>query len=98
MTTGQGTVWKLNPGCELHWRHWDEGFVLFDAASGRTHLLNPIGAACLQLLALAPTDGPTLWSLLRAECALDAGELPFGELEALLADFGRLGLVEREAA
>jgi len=42
--------WQLNPVCRLHWRQWDQDYLLFNAASGQTHMLNELGAAILLLL------------------------------------------------
>lgn len=40
-------TWRLNPASGLHWRCWDNEWVLFDQGSGQTHLINPISAATL---------------------------------------------------
>jgi PqqD family protein of HPr-rel-A system len=42
--------WRVAAASDLHWRHWDDEFVVFNTASGQTHLLNPLGATALRLL------------------------------------------------
>ena len=37
----------LNSATSLHWRHWDAEYVVFDDASGRTHLLEALTACAL---------------------------------------------------
>ena len=36
----------------LHWRRWDDEFVVFDVGSGQTHQLAPYTAATLLMLEL----------------------------------------------
>lgn len=90
--------WRLNPACELHWRHWDEGYVLFDAASGLTHALNVIGTVCLEALAAGPLDEASLTRAVCRELDLAADDLAAGELHTLLARFDELGLAEPVSA
>jgi PqqD family protein of HPr-rel-A system len=41
--------WRLNPvGC-LHLQRWADEYVLFNAASGKTHFLNELSMRTLQL-------------------------------------------------
>jgi PqqD family protein of HPr-rel-A system len=39
--------WRLNPASGLHWRRWDNEWVVFDHGSGQTHLINPVSATVL---------------------------------------------------
>lgn len=96
-TSARG-CWRINPTCILHWRHWDEGYVLFDAASGLTHALNVIGAVCLETLAAGSRDEAELAAAVRHELDLEPDELSAGELHLLLARFDELGLAEPVSA
>ncbi len=40
-------TWRLNPSSGLHWRCWDDEWIVFDQGSGQTHLMNPVTAAAL---------------------------------------------------
>lgn len=40
-------TWRLNPASSLHWRCWENEWVVFDQGSGQTHLINPVSAAVL---------------------------------------------------
>lgn len=40
----------------LHWRRWDDEFVVFDVGSGQTHQLSPVTAATLMMLETASGD------------------------------------------
>jgi PqqD family protein of HPr-rel-A system len=43
-------MWRIIPGQELHYREWDEEFVLFNNLSGDTHLLGISAIYLLQAL------------------------------------------------
>ncbi|MFN2337710.1 MAG: HPr-rel-A system PqqD family peptide chaperone [Gammaproteobacteria bacterium] len=45
------SVWKVTALGSLHWLDWDGQHLVFDEASGDTHLMDEVGAAvfyCLQ--------------------------------------------------
>jgi PqqD family protein of HPr-rel-A system len=52
--------WELAEGSQLHWKSWDDEFVVFDEGSGDTHLLDPLAAEVLKALEEAPGDVPAL--------------------------------------
>lgn len=87
-------------GASLHWRRWDDEMVVFDAATGSTHLLSP-GAAEV-LLALLDTAQP-LDAAQLAQRLLpgDEGAAPLEAdvlaLQSVLQDLARLGLLSEEA-
>lgn len=45
-----GGSWRISKGARLHWRQWDDEFVVYNAASGDTHVLNIIAAEALRRL------------------------------------------------
>jgi len=90
-----GEIWRLNPYVRLHWLSWDKDHIVFNAASGQTHVLNELGAAILRLLeenALNPMEiGQRLvaqYEGLVLDTELSAA------IEALLANLDTLGLIE----
>lgn len=50
------TRWQLKRADEVRVREWDDGGVIYDAASGNTHLMDPLGLELLALLRLHPWD------------------------------------------
>lgn len=48
--------WQLIPLVSLHWRRWDDDFVVFDVGSGQTHQLPAYTAATLMMLELNSGD------------------------------------------
>jgi PqqD family protein of HPr-rel-A system len=85
------------PAGTLHWRRWDDEdeMVVFDTASGNTHLLSP--AAAEVLLALLDSPGPQdAEALAQRLLPGDDGAPPAPQdvqaLQALLSDLARLGL------
>ncbi|WP_298234152.1 HPr-rel-A system PqqD family peptide chaperone [uncultured Azohydromonas sp.] len=86
------------PAGTLHWRRWDdeEEMVVFDTASGSTHLLSP--AAAEVLLALLEIPGPQdaaqlAQRLLPGEDGAPPDAQDVRALRAVLAHLARLGLV-----
>lgn len=88
---------RLRPGVRLHWRAWADEWVVFDEASGNTHLMDPLTACALLCL----EDGPLAGAALASEVA-EATELPaealHGALGPVLERLQRLGLVDTPAA
>lgn len=88
------TRWFLNPLAALHWRCWDEEWVLFDAGSGQTHQMDPVAAATLMAIEAGPVAMPELISEvalnLSVENAADLEEFVLPIVDQLI----RLGLIE----
>jgi len=40
-------AWRLNPASSLHYRHWNNEWVVFDVGSGQTHEMGTIAAVAL---------------------------------------------------
>lgn len=90
-----GEIWRLNPCVRLYWLSWDEDHIVFNAASGQTHVLNELGAAILRLLeenALNPMEIGQRIVTQYEELVLDT-ELS-AAIEALLENLDMLGLIE----
>ena len=58
--TSSEASWQLAEGCRLHWKAWDDEFVIFDEGSGDTHLLDPLAAEFLKVLEESPGEVPGL--------------------------------------
>lgn len=78
---------------KLHWACWDSDYVVFEEASGQTHLLDAVRALMLDLLVEAPRTGSFLTDFLTQSLqvtSIDAAQA----VTLALSDFERLGLVE----
>ncbi|HKZ08189.1 MAG TPA: HPr-rel-A system PqqD family peptide chaperone [Methylomirabilota bacterium] len=82
--------WELSEGSRLHWKHWDDEYVVFDEGSGDTHLLDPLAAEVLKALEEQPADVPALLARLGF---VDDREIE-AHLRATLERFRDIGLAE----
>ena len=91
-----GYSWGLNPACILHWKYWEEDYILFNEASGQTHFLNELGAAILKLFeqAAAPLNINEIYERLAASCDLIIDTEMQSYIGSLLVDLDGLGLIE----
>lgn len=85
------------PHNALTWRELDGQLVLRDARSGSTHLLEPLASEVLRQL-LEAKGGMRVEDLVsRLAGEDDSREEWFAAVEAVVAEFRRLGLVEPQA-
>lgn len=86
--------WRLQAGSPLCFRQLDDQFLVFNAASGDTHLLSASGHEMLQFMneqGARPWSAPSL-----AEAMLgEADEDLLVSLERSLNHFEQLGLISR---
>ena len=90
--------WTLRPGVELSWQCWDpDEFLVYDSASGDTHLVNEVTREVLRQLGRAPQSTSQLGCLVAESLGLaDDPELE-QRLAQLVSHLDRIGLVERVA-
>ena len=87
-------AWRITGGCRLHWRAWGEESIVYDAASGDTHLLDPLSAEVLKALERSSMATAQLAELLGARLeSVPEGELS-SHISALLPRLHDLGLIE----
>lgn len=92
-------TWALNPASGLHWRSWDDEWVVFDQGSGQTHLMHPV-----QAVALMQFDARASLSFeqLLDRVATDMSALPHSDLAGALSlaidQLVGLGLLESVSA
>lgn len=94
MNSAIGPRWRLPAGQHLLFEDFDDGIVLFDAAVGATHLLNPTAAEALAIVQEVPglaTDDLHARLLARLEIGGDA--LPRAALDELMRRLEDLQLV-----
>ncbi len=87
------TVWCLPTGAELLWQTWDDEVIVFNTASGQTHLLDALSAAVLEEIENRPGDVDRLALRLAERFELDTEALP-RRLGEVCKHFDELGLVE----
>ncbi|HEY8100299.1 MAG TPA: HPr-rel-A system PqqD family peptide chaperone [Burkholderiaceae bacterium] len=86
--------WRVISNEALHFRSWNDEFVVYNSLSGDTHLLGSATAQILLNLLTAPSDAATLAAALAPffEVAPTA-DLPF-QIDQLLSELNTLALVE----
>jgi PqqD family protein of HPr-rel-A system len=89
-----GERWRLERRTQLHWRNLDSEWVVFDASSGDTHRLDYLSAAALMCLEEGPQDVGHLTAILGGELGLTDEAGLTRNLESLLGQLKRLGLIE----
>jgi PqqD family protein of HPr-rel-A system len=85
--------WAVPEDCRLEWRQWGSFHVVFNPASGDTHLLNTIPAYFLKSL---ETKAATLEELRLLAAELldrDPDETVVSDIEALVLELDELGLI-----
>ena len=78
----------------MHWKAWDDEFVIFDEGSGDTHLLDPLAAEFLKVLEESPGEVPSLACRLGARLDLARDADLTGRVRELVERFVAVGLVE----
>ena len=94
---GAAKIWRLPAGVSLLWQSWDEDEVIvFNRASGQTHLLDAFSAAVLRRIEASPTTTSDLVRSFATGFDLDATAL-IHRIDAACARFDQLGLAEPDA-
>jgi PqqD family protein of HPr-rel-A system len=93
---GAADVWRLPAGASLLWQSWDEDEVIvFNRASGQTHLLDALSAVVLRRIEAAPVAMPELQRSLAADLGLEESVLS-DRLREVCRLFDQLGLAEAD--
>jgi len=88
------TVWTRTLGSELRWASWDPEEVVFDAASGDTHVLDPITALLLKRLQSTSARTSELADLVAVELKVDSGDELLTRVYRSLVGLRSLSLVD----
>jgi PqqD family protein of HPr-rel-A system len=91
-------MWSVAASSGLHWRCWDDRWVVFDEGSGQTHLLEPLCAAILLLLEEGAADPDTLKCRIVGETSIPDRPALAGDLQASLEQLAGVGLVRPSPA
>lgn len=88
-------MWRVISAHALHFRSWDDEFVVYNSLSGDTHLLGAAAAHVLSELQRTPAEAVTLAGSLAPVLQTSFDEELVLETERLLAELDRLALIER---
>lgn len=100
MQTRSGVVvmWRLKRLASLHWRCWDEEWVLYNQGSGDTHVLDAFTALTLMALEEGPANSTQLLTHLGAHLAgaNDGAKAAAAQekMQTVLQQLERVGLIE----
>ncbi len=75
-------------------KSWPDGEVVYNLASGNTHLISPLASKILNHLSQRPTDSIEISRLLAAENDIELADDLITSVETLLANLESLGLIE----
>ena len=84
---------RLRSLVRLHWRHWEDGIVVYEAASGRTHQIDSLKAFILLKLEEGPSSHAKLADEICAGLKLDQVQIE-AVLPAVLSQLDGIGLIE----
>lgn len=91
--------WRLGTLVDLHWHSWDDESVVFDSASGDTHLFEPISVEVLRFIEESVTPQSMYDIVQHLLPMLDESEAALLEhTQKVIATFNRLGLVEQDSS
>ncbi|MDP2370731.1 HPr-rel-A system PqqD family peptide chaperone [Rhodoferax sp.] len=91
-------TWRLNPASDLHWRCWDNEWVLFDQGSGQTHLINPISAGTLMQFGAQSLSFQQLLDKVATDMSLTTGPELASAVSQAVEQLVGLGLLESAPA
>ncbi len=91
------TVWRLPPAVRFDRRAWGEEIVVFNLASGQTHLLDALSNTALAAFEDRPWTVAALARTLASDFAVAPPEM-LDRLNTIVGEFERLGLLDSGAA
>jgi PqqD family protein of HPr-rel-A system len=89
-----GVVWQASPDVRLSWASWDSEYVVFDAASGDTHVLDELSAEIFRRLDQRPGDLPDLIECFSSSTEGCRGDELAARIQKTLSQLERVGLIE----
>ena len=89
--------WGLPEDVGLLWKSWDEEVIVFNQASGQTHLLDALSAEVLRELEQRPVTVVDLVTLFADRYGLNSEELG-DRLTTICRRFDELGLAEPDSS
>jgi PqqD family protein of HPr-rel-A system len=87
--------WRLTSESGLRWRHWGDRSLVFNPASGDTHLVDLTARTGLACLEAGPKSGEEICQQMLAELELEPETDLRPYVAKLLGHFREVGLVEK---
>jgi PqqD family protein of HPr-rel-A system len=87
-------LWRPVNGFSLHWRLWDDQYVVYNAGSSHTHILDPVAALIIQNLTKGPLETGALIQQIANLLGLKATSEVRDKLRLTLRNLDELGLLE----
>jgi PqqD family protein of HPr-rel-A system len=87
--------WVVPRGTRLRWKQWDDAVVVYNSASGNTHLLNSTASAVLRMLENSPAAPEELVHELEEACRDVSPPELARRLSTLFSQLDEVGLIER---
>lgn len=78
----------------MHWTGWDDEYLVYNGASGTTHLLNEVGAQALKILQIRTVDAEALTECLVEQFEFEPSEKFHKSIRRLLSELCSLGLID----
>lgn len=86
--------WQVAAENELLFRSWDDEFVVYNGATGDTHLLGLVAAQVMLKLQQAPADAVKLAEWVAPLLQIEPDDEFVLFIEQILTDFDNLGIIE----
>lgn len=93
MLERRGGLTQWNANNRLLVRCWDDESVVYNAASGDTHLLNAAATTVLRCLQTSPADAIELAGRVASALSIEPDHSLVESIERILQDFNLLGIV-----
>jgi PqqD family protein of HPr-rel-A system len=78
----------------LFWRRWADEPIVYNLASGNTHVISPIAAKILRQLEQQPSTASQLAENIASEFNVESDQEVVEQVERLITDLDELGLVK----
>ncbi len=92
-------LWKINGLTVLQWKEWDGQYLLYEAASGDTHLMDEVGAAVFHcLIDAGRSEELALFHRVAHLLELKPDDALLDQVKEILQRFMRNRLLERVPA
>jgi len=86
--------WQVAAGNELLSRSWEDEFVVYNGATGDTHLLGLVAAQVMLKLQQMPADAVNLAEWVAPLLQIEPDDEFVLFIERILTDFDKLGIIE----
>ncbi len=86
--------WQVASVNELLFRSWDDEFVVYNGATGDTHLLGQVAAQMMLKLQKTPADAVSLAEWVGSLQQIEPDDEFVLFIEQILTDFDSLGIIE----